>query len=126
MGKPLVMGRKTFDSIGAPLPGRRHDRRDARSPLGRIPASTSPHDIDAALGAGARERRGRDHHRPAAAKSIAQTIGLADRLYITEVDLAPDGDVRFPAIDPALWRETRRETGRAGPARRSGLRLRRL
>ena len=34
-----------------------------------------------------------------------QTIDRADRLYLTEVDLAPEGDAHFPAIDPALWRE---------------------
>ena len=46
----------------------------------------------------------------------AQTIGLAERLYITEVDLAPDGDARFPPIDQALWREvSQREKGERGP-----------
>ena len=41
-------------------------------------------------------------------------IARANRLYITEVDLAPEGDARFPAIDPALWRETKREKGVRG------------
>ena len=35
----------------------------------------------------------------------AETIGLADRLYVTHVDAAPEGDTRFPAIDPTVWRE---------------------
>jgi len=39
----------------------------------------------------------------------AQTIGRADRLYITEVALEPEGDARFPGIDPAVWREVKRE-----------------
>ena len=51
---------------------------------------------------------------PAAAKSTRQTIGLAERLYITEVDLSPDGDIRFPQIDKARWREARREPGVRG------------
>jgi dihydrofolate reductase len=41
---------------------------------------------------------------------FAQTIARADRLFITEVDLAPEGDAKFPAIDPAVWREVKRET----------------
>ena len=45
----------------------------------------------------------------------AETIGRATRLLITEVDLAPDGDARFPAIDAKLWREARREPGQRGP-----------
>ena len=40
-----------------------------------------------------------------------ETIARADRLFVTEVDLAPNGDVFFPAIDPALWREVKRERG---------------
>ena len=45
----------------------------------------------------------------------AETIGLADRLAITEVALAPEGDARFPPIDPSVWREVRREPGERGP-----------
>ena len=45
----------------------------------------------------------------------AETIGLASRLAITEVALTPQGDARFPAIDPREWREVRREAGERGP-----------
>ena len=45
----------------------------------------------------------------------AQTIDSADRLALTEVALAPEGDAVFPRIDPALWREVRREAGVRGP-----------
>ena len=45
----------------------------------------------------------------------AQTIALADRLAITEVALAPEGDAVFPRIDPAQWREVFREAGVRGP-----------
>ena len=44
-----------------------------------------------------------------------QTIGRAERLIITEVDLAPEGDARFPPIDPADWVETGRVPHPAGP-----------
>ncbi len=49
------------------------------------------------------------------AEIYRQTLPKADRLYITEVDLAPEGDVSFPAIDAGLWHEVRREAGVRGP-----------
>jgi len=45
----------------------------------------------------------------------AQTMAIADRLVITRVHLKPDGDAKFPAIDPEIWRETERSEHRAGP-----------
>jgi dihydrofolate reductase len=45
----------------------------------------------------------------------AQMIGIAHRLYITEVDLAPAADARFPPIDKTRWREVKREKGVRGP-----------
>lgn len=111
MGKPLIMGRRTFQSIGAPLPGREiivvtRDRAWVHE--GVIVA----HDIDAALGLA----RGAPEIMVAGGGEIyAQTIGIADRLYITEVDLAPSADARFPAIDKTRWREVKRERGVRGP-----------
>jgi dihydrofolate reductase len=112
-GKPLVMGRKSFESIGRPLPGREtivvtRDAAFAREGV-RI-----THDVDAALSL-AKEiagQMGADEIIIAGGGEIyRQTIDRADRLFITEVDLAPSGDVYFPAIDPAHWRETKRERG---------------
>ena len=117
MGKPLVMGRKTFQAIGRALPGREIivvTRDEAYAPEGVEVAR----DIDAALRraevkAGA---AGVDEVVVAGGGEIyAQTIARAGRLYVTEVDLAPEGDARFPRIDPALWREVRREPGERGP-----------
>ena len=116
MGKPLVMGRKTFQSIGKPLPGRESivvTRDAAFAPPGVHVA----HDVEAALklaeatalGMGADEimiAGGGELYR--------QTIGRADRLVITEVNLAPDGDITFPAIDPQVWREESRAAHPAG------------
>jgi len=111
MGKPLVMGRKTFDSVGRPLPGRRVIvvTRDAGWTRPGVETANS---LEAALALAA----GADEIMVGGGGEIyAQALPLAARLYLTEVDLAPDGDVRFPDIDPALWREARRELGARGP-----------
>jgi dihydrofolate reductase len=117
MGKPLVMGRKTFQAIGRALPGREIivvTRDEAYAPEGVEVAR----DIDAALRraevkAGA---AGVDEVVVAGGGEIyAQTIARAGRLYITEIDLAPQGDAVFPLIDPTLWREVRRERSARGP-----------
>jgi dihydrofolate reductase len=116
MGKPLVMGRKTFQSIGRPLPGRETiilTRDRTFSPEGTLVA----HSLDAAL-ALAQERAaamGADAVVIAGGGELyAQTIPCAARLAITEVALEPEGDVRFPLIDPSVWREVRREKGERG------------
>ncbi len=117
MGKPLVMGRRTFQSIGRPLPGRETivlTRDRAFSAEGVRVADT----LESALAlAGERaDAMGADAIVIAGGGELyAQTIGRADRLAITEVALEPEGDVRFPPIDPRQWRETRREPGVRGP-----------
>jgi dihydrofolate reductase len=111
LGKPLVMGRKTFAAIGKPLPGRETIvvTRDAAF---AAPGVLVAHDLRTAL-ALASERAaamGTPEAIIAGGGEIyAATIAQADRLAITEVALAPEGDARFPWIDPALWREARRE-----------------
>lgn len=117
IGKPLIMGRKTFNSIGRPLPGRETivvTRAHGYAPDGVAVAS----DIESALQMGEARARsaGVDEVIVAGGGEIyAQTIDRADRLYITEVDLSPDGDARFPRIEPTLWREVVREQGVRGP-----------
>ncbi len=116
-GKPLVMGRKTFQSIGRPLPGR-ETIVVTRDPGFSAEGVFVVHGLDAALalaqaraaamGAGAIVVAG-------GGEIYAQTIGRADRLALTEVALAPEGDAAFPRIDPAEWREIRREPGGRGP-----------
>lgn len=106
MGKPIVMGRKQYETVGKPLPGRANivvTRRAGYQPDG----VTVFDSLGAAL----------DHARSVAAAAgasevmvigggeiYAQAMALADRLYISHVDLAPAGDVLFPGIDPAVWR----------------------
>ena len=112
-GKPLIMGRKTFDSIGKPLPGRETivvTRDPAFAPAGVRVA----HDVDAALalaGEIAGEMKADEIMVAGGGEIYRQTIERADRLYLTEVDLAPEGDAYFPAVDPAYWREASRECG---------------
>jgi dihydrofolate reductase len=116
LGKPLVMGRKTFQSIGKPLPGR--DTIVVTRDLSwSHPGVAVAHDIEGALDIARQKARasGADEIMIAGGGEIyMQTIGLAERLYITEVDLSPDGYIRFPQIDKLRWREARREPGVRG------------
>jgi dihydrofolate reductase len=112
-GKPLIMGRKTFDSIGKPLPGR-ETIVVTRDPAFASAGVRVAHDVDAALalaGEIAGEMKADEIMVAGGGEIYRQTIGRADRLYLTEVDLAPEGDAYFPAIDPAYWGEVSRERG---------------
>jgi dihydrofolate reductase len=110
MGKPVVMGRKTFLSIGKPLKGRTtivvsRDRGFAAPGIVVAPS------LDGALAAarGDALRRNADIIVVAGGAEIyAQALPLATHLAITHVHLRVDGDARFPAIDPQLWQETAR------------------
>lgn len=104
MGKPLLMGRRTFESIGKPLPGRRNlvlTRGAAAFPAG-VEAVAS---IDAAL---ALLPDTPELCVIGGATLFAQTLPVARRLYLTEVHGAVAGDVHFPHWDRADWRETER------------------
>lgn len=104
MGKPLVMGRRTFDSLPGILPGRRHIviTRDAAweaegteraGSLGEaLTIANAPHII---IFGGA--------------QVYAEALPMADRIELTEVHASPSGDTRFPAFDRAEWSETFRE-----------------
>jgi dihydrofolate reductase len=115
-GKPILMGRRTFASIGRPLPGRTSIviTRDAayQVPEGVLLAGS----LDKALElAGAEASRlGVDEAAMIGGADIyAQALPLADRLRLTEVHGKPEGDVMFPPFDRAAWREV----GREGPIR---------
>ena len=116
-GKPVVMGRKTFQSLGKPLPGRTNivvSRDRAFCAAGVVAAP----DLHAALEAarGDALRRGTDEMIVIGGAQIyAQTLPIADRLDITQVKARPEGSIRFPPIDPQAWRETERSEHEAGP-----------
>ena len=117
MGKPVVMGRKTFLSIGKPLKGRTNivvtrDRSFA------APGVLVAGSVETALAVarGDALRRGADAIAiMGGAEIYAQTLALADRLVITRVHLRPPGDTKFPTIDPAVWGEAARSEHPAGP-----------
>jgi dihydrofolate reductase len=110
MGKPVVMGRKTFLSIGKPLPGRTTivvSRDHTFTATGIVVAAS----LDAALtvARGDALRRNADAIIIAGGADIyAQVLPQASQLAITHVHKKVDGDARFPKIDVAVWREAAR------------------
>ncbi len=104
MGKPLVMGRKTFDSLPGILPGRRHiviTRDAAWQATGAERADSLEQALELANAPEIIVFGG--------AQIYAQALPLADRIELTEVHVAPDGDTRFPDFDRSEWTETFRE-----------------
>lgn len=118
MGKPVVMGRKTFESIGRPLPGRLNVVV-TRNAAWRAEGVEVVGSLDDALTLA----RIRGRCLPAGdeiciiggGEIYGQAMGSADRLHVTHVLAAVDGDTRFPAIDPAVWRAVSEEQHPAGP-----------
>jgi dihydrofolate reductase len=125
MGKPVIMGRKTWESLKTkPLPGRTNivvTRNSGYRAVGALVVQTA----DEALRLAERE----------APEEICVIGGgeiyslfmpYASRVYLTEVDLAPKGDTRFQPLDPEAWRETAREAHEKGPGDDVGFVLRTL
>jgi dihydrofolate reductase len=118
-GKPVIMGRKTWDSLPRkPLPGRMNivlTRDGSFEPHGALPVEIF----------GDAVQIGREQAEDDGAEEVCVIGGAAlfdmampktKRLYITEVDAEPQGDVFFPAFDEADWTEVRREAYPAGEA----------
>lgn len=110
MGKPLIMGRKTFESIGRPLPGRTSivlTRTSTSLPEGVLVAGSVSEALDLA-----REYIGA--HRPendevmiiGGGEIYAAFLAQATRLYLTHIDLRVDGDTWFPDWSYAHWKRT--------------------
>lgn len=108
MGKPLVMGRKTYDSIGRPLPGRTNIviTRDVSWCAPGVEVATSLDDA-LSLARKACADSGVDEVMVIGGEQIYRmTIAVADRLYVTEVDTEIAGDAFFPTIDNKQWQRT--------------------
>ncbi len=105
LGKPLIMGRKTFESIGKPLPGRTNI----------IVTRQVGYRAEGALTTGSLERALELAREIAAVDGANEVMiggggeiyregmAIAERLYVTHVEASPDGDAFFPVIDPKIW-----------------------
>lgn len=116
-GKPVIMGRKTWESLPRrPLPGRLNIvvTRQAGYAADDAMVVGDLGDALSAAFARANEDRVGEVCIIGGAQIYAATLGLADRLYLTEVEAEPDGEVRFPEIDGAAWTEVRRDAFDAG------------
>ncbi|AMN44164.1 dihydrofolate reductase [Rhodoplanes sp. Z2-YC6860] len=117
MGRPLLMGRKTFVSIGKPLPGRTNivvSRDPGFAAAGIIEAA----DLDFAMAAarGDALRRGVNEIAVVGGADIfTRLMPLAERLEITHVHARPEGDTFFPPIDASQWRAAAKSELPAGP-----------
>ena len=117
LGKPVVMGRKTFVSLRRPLPGRTNIvvTRDTnfRSPGAVVTTSLAA--ARAVATGNALRRLATEIAVIGGAEIYAQWMDYADRLEITEVHARPAGDTYFAAIDTAIWEEVARVRNSAGP-----------
>jgi dihydrofolate reductase len=117
MGKPIVMGRKTYQSIGRPLDGR-DNIVVTRDPDFAVEGVSVFNDITEALvlARSLARTNGSDEVMVIGGSDIFQaTLPQAQRVYWTEVKGEPAGDVFFPALDPAHWREVSSEPIARGP-----------
>ena len=117
IGRPVVMGRKTFASIGRPLPGRTNIviTRDANYRAAGAVVTTSFAEARAIARADALRRSAGEIVVIGGAEIYAEWMECADRLEITEVHARPEGDTRFAAIDATIWQEVARVRNPAGP-----------
>ncbi|MCG5262625.1 dihydrofolate reductase [Cupriavidus gilardii] len=105
MGAPVIMGRKTWESIGRPLPGRRNIVVSRNPELRLEGAEIAPSLEDALrLCVGVEQV-----FLIGGAQLYAEALPSADRLIVTEIDADFDGDAHFPDIDPQRWIATERE-----------------
>ncbi len=107
MGKPVIMGRRTMESIGRALPGRTNivvTRQPDLAPEGFTVVASLRQALDVARATGAEEAMV-----IGGGQIYAEAMPLATRLHVTEVHATFDGDTRFEIPDPSDWREVSRE-----------------
>lgn len=109
LGKPIIMGRKNYESIGRPLPGR-HNIVLSRNRDLAIDGVTVVHDLEAAFAAAGDVPEvvifgGEQIYR--------DSLSAVERIYMTEVSASPAGDTYFPELESGSWHETARESHQA-------------
>jgi len=117
MNRPVIMGRKTYESIGKPLKGRTNIVL-TRAPGLKAPGTVLATSLEAAFAMARQDavKRGVDEIMVIGGSAVfADSMARANRLEITHVHAAPEGDTLFPPIDPKVWREAKREEHAAGP-----------
>jgi dihydrofolate reductase len=117
LGKPIIMGRRTFMSLGRVL-----DQRTniilSREPGFRVPGAVVAHSLEEglALARAAAKASGVDEIMVIGGEDIfREVLPQARRIYLTEVRAAPEGDTWFPRLDKPEWREVSRESHAPGP-----------
>ena len=117
LNKPVVMGRKTFESLRRPLPGRTNIvvTRDPNYRARGAVVTTSFENARAVAHGDALRRFATEIAVIGGAEVYAQWMAAASRLEITEVHARPEGDTHFALIDPVAWEEVARVRNPAGP-----------
>ena len=105
LGHPVIMGRKTFESIGKPLPGRRNIVV-SRNRQWRADGCDVFSSLESAFASGI---TGEQIFVIGGASFYQVALPMTDRIYLTEVDANPPGDTYFPALNSAEWKEFSRE-----------------
>lgn len=111
LGKPIIMGRKTWDSLGRPLPGRLNlvVSRQAGLQLEGAEVFATVEAARERAEVWAREQGVDEVMLIGGAQLYEQALPIADRLYLTRVALQPEGDAWFPAFDESHWQRVERD-----------------
>lgn len=107
MGHYCIMGRKTFESVDNPLPGRTNVII-TRQPEYHAEDCLVVHDLDEAFRQGEAQAQA-EIFVLGGAEIYKQALDVVDRIYLTEIKTTVDGDTFFPPIDSMQWKETKRE-----------------
>jgi dihydrofolate reductase len=109
VGKPVVMGRKTFESIGKPLPGRHNIVLTRQRGWSADGVTVVPNLAEAIAAAGMNPNaRAPEIMVIGGAQIYAEALPIATRVELTRIHVAPEGDTVFPPLDPAQWVEAGR------------------
>lgn len=106
-GFPIIMGRKTYESVGKPLPNRRNILI-TRQPDYQAEGVETVHSLDEAI-ALATQQEANEIFIVGGAEIYREALPLTDRIYLTRVHAEIPGDTHFPEFDTGIWRQTAQE-----------------